>query len=990
MLLLFIAMIVVALLPVVADAAVAYRASGTVGAAASGNVTPTVPTGTAADDILVCVIETKDNISLSMPAGWTLLYSTTSGATHQAAVFWKRAIAGEPNPAITHTGGNSIIAQISGFSGCETTGSPIDVYSSTTTDPASLTIMAKSITTTVPNAMILFTIHDADNNTAHTTPGGMTSAFDSNTANGTDSSISLKYTLQAAMGATGDWTSTASGAAAAINTGGLIALIPTENQTITKDATAAAASTTSILVTMPFKGDSNTNNTYSVAYKLSTSSTWVSWTTNSAHVASPYSTTITGLTAGELYDVRATYNDADGIIGTNPQIIENIATGPTNITSAGYVTIKAAKNSIQVRAPFFNDGNNNKTFKVDYKLSPSGSWTNWVTGATATFPPYTTTITSLLTGTKYDIQVTYTDADGTAGFGTGNPRIQTVSKIVTNGLLHNSNTTLSSKWTGSRGWGYEGAKYGEIVCDTCHTKNTTNIKRIRSAITASVGAFPGSTVDFKSTTTPSGFGNDATAHATSQKICEVCHSVNSFHNYNQATAGTHQNNVDCMIACHSHNTGFSGDGSCKSCHNAAITEAYNTRQVTGAGGDFVKLSRHVNDGTATEIVTDYDCIICHAEGDAIAAAAGTGYVDTSKHRNGSSSSTRMVKLRNVDFINQTYDWNKNSITETMRTNMDTFCLNCHDSDGASGLDVNATTGLNVPAASGLTPFNSSDNLQNGRDGLTTRTRVVDVKTQLDPGTYKWNAGDANMPTGFSASNYNGNPSQHAVLGPRYFGNDAGWTATAWVNHTLRSGQTQNNASVREKAKLHCSDCHLSETNAHGATNAWHMLLNGTANDFTTDYAMGGVAPTTTASIVCYKCHSSAVYANVASTANTRFSHDREARVWSAAYGDDTATDGAVLGPLCLLCHAGDGFGNIHGVSGTYNSNGDTFARNRFMNGGYMYWDPGTSGGDAAWTDPSGTAGTCYMPTKTTIWAGCPQHTGAAGTQTVNFGRAVKY
>jgi parallel beta-helix repeat protein len=81
---------------------------------------------------------------------------------------------------------------------------------------------------------------------------------------------------------------------------------------------------------MPYTNDDNANNTYTVDYKLSSEPTiWTNWVTGAAHTASPYTTTIAGLTGGETYDVRCTYNDVDGVNGTNPQTISGISTAPT-------------------------------------------------------------------------------------------------------------------------------------------------------------------------------------------------------------------------------------------------------------------------------------------------------------------------------------------------------------------------------------------------------------------------------------------------------------------------------------------------------------------------------------------------------------------------------------------------------------------------------------------------------------------------------------
>jgi hypothetical protein len=114
------------------------------------------------------------------------------------------------------------------------------------------------------------------------------------------------------------------------------------NTTTAGAATATATGLTLIAVSMPYTGDANGNNTYTVDYKLSSDSSWTNWVTGAAHVASPYATTITGLTPATSYDVRVTYNDADGVTGTNPQTISGVPTYYTltvNSGSHGSVTL---------------------------------------------------------------------------------------------------------------------------------------------------------------------------------------------------------------------------------------------------------------------------------------------------------------------------------------------------------------------------------------------------------------------------------------------------------------------------------------------------------------------------------------------------------------------------------------------------------------------------------------------------------------------------
>ena len=116
---------------------------------------------------------------------------------------------------------------------------------------------------------------------------------------------------------------------------------------------------------MPYTDDFDGDNTYAVEYKLSSSETWLDWGTNpKAHTASPYTDTITGLTAGETYDVRMTYNDPDGVNGNNPRTASVVM--PDYETTVGTATaVMASLTSIAVSMPYTDDekGDNNYTVK---------------------------------------------------------------------------------------------------------------------------------------------------------------------------------------------------------------------------------------------------------------------------------------------------------------------------------------------------------------------------------------------------------------------------------------------------------------------------------------------------------------------------------------------------------------------------------------------------------------------------------------------------
>ena len=158
---------------------------------------------------------------------------------------------------------------------------------------------------------------------------------------------------------------------------------PQTNATTAGTATAVAVSDTTIDISMPYSVDDNANNTYTVEYKLTSESTWIDWGT-AAHTASPYTDAITGLTPGASYDVRLTYNDVDGVNGTNPQAFSIV---PTNATTAGTATAVAAATgtTINISMPYTEDYNADSTYTVDYKLNSSCylAWTNWVTNPPA-------------------------------------------------------------------------------------------------------------------------------------------------------------------------------------------------------------------------------------------------------------------------------------------------------------------------------------------------------------------------------------------------------------------------------------------------------------------------------------------------------------------------------------------------------------------------------------------------------------------------------
>lgn len=554
-------------------------------------------------------------------------------------------------------------------------------------------------------------------------------------------------------------------------------------------------------------------------------------------------------------------------------------------------------------------------------------------------------------------------------------------------LTHNAVNTTSSKWGGT--WG------SNFTCQTCHTPhNTRNIYLIKERITwdgTSWGAGvldTGPIDDINSPTTGvvvkvlgiSDPNNpDPTAGVWSGQladsndgnftgVCEVCHSITNQHR-NLASQPdpdfTHNNSMNCVTQCHKHENAFKGTGECTTCHNVqrdrtlGIFVAGGRRQVTGAGGDYTdNNSGHLVNGNKTvdctdsalsgctpergpEIVTKWDCIVCHAEGSA------TGNPDGTYHNDAGG----LVNLRNVDTGVAGWAVDNDAWTNATLTDMDNFCMTCHDADGASAFAVNATDdGIDLApsAALALAPFNSNDNFRNAWDIFTTRTGVLNVFDQFDTT----------------------NPSHHAVRGQRYTTNPEPGS----IPDSTFTG-TWNDTST-----LHCSDCHLNDLNAHGARNAWYMLDTNAGNFDEAPTWGSGSGGANTSNYVCFKCHQKTSYANAddgtGGDGGSRVDHSINGGHWNESKN-------SLFGYLCLNCHGGDEFGGMHGRSGTYTTDGGTTTKYRFMPGGWMMWYP--AGGD--WASTS--TGTCYLR-STNTWSNCTQHSGGNRSLDPEYTRATSY
>ena len=200
----------------------------------------------------------------------------------------------------------------------------------------------------------------------------------------------------------------------------IAALNPALATTSVTTPTAVNGLHRNIIVNPSCQQDGNSNNVVLIEWQLAAGD-WTSLLgSNTGHCGSY---TIPGLTAGLGYDVRVTYSDADGLTGScsgvGPclKVITPSVSVTETSTGAGTPSIlSSTPYTLDVTVPFTFDANNSGTVTV--KSSPAGAatWTTAVdNGSLGNSSPYTTTISSLLPNTSYDVQVTYADTDGVIG-----------------------------------------------------------------------------------------------------------------------------------------------------------------------------------------------------------------------------------------------------------------------------------------------------------------------------------------------------------------------------------------------------------------------------------------------------------------------------------------------------------------------------------------------------------------------------------------------
>jgi hypothetical protein len=407
------------------------------------------------------------------------------------------------------------------------------------------------------------------------------------------------------------------------------------------------------------------------------------------------------------------------------------------------------------------------------------------------------------------------------------------------------------------------------TCANCHTASGTGDAHFIQA--------SGPVTTTLTTCTPCHLNADKTAYVTPAQVdatCAGCHTSSTPHAFQKTTT------TSCVV-CH-----------LNAINHPGATVADKNDGVRAITGEFQQWSHHIiNDINNSQTPRDAQCIMCHLEGKVVNGAV---VPDATVHM-----TNKTIHLRNgntgIQSASAEYNWDPKSPSHT---NMDKFCMSCHNAAGAVTAFANVSSGLKhmtaVPGASAASPLNPfGDLIQNNYDGLS-RGAVVAVFDQFDPSNTshhavraaRYTASTAGTPGALSSAFSNISASNAAAPAP-YTGTNLRYaTGTSYVGTMSDTGKfitaykplVDNNgtfAPLADNSQLHCGDCHTvgqwaargsagftaystafgagvtkyyqTQIGAHGSGNEY-MLRNSDGNN--------SLNPM---SLVCYNCHAASLY-----------------------------------------------------------------------------------------------------------------------------------
>jgi hypothetical protein len=193
--------------------AIAFVNAGTEAtAAAASNLTLNAPASPVNDYIWVAVIHHNNHGATPSFTDWTTIGDYDDGAGNLLSLWYFRYAGSTPNLVYGSTADGRIGA-IAQWSGCKTSGSPVNVLGAGA-NGSDASAEHTATTTTVANCMVLYIAASASTASISTLPTGTAAAFEDtgggtqNCYTATQGAIGCSYILQASAGGTGSLTST--------------------------------------------------------------------------------------------------------------------------------------------------------------------------------------------------------------------------------------------------------------------------------------------------------------------------------------------------------------------------------------------------------------------------------------------------------------------------------------------------------------------------------------------------------------------------------------------------------------------------------------------------------------------------------------------------------------------------------------------------------------------------------------------------------------
>lgn len=183
-------------------------ALGTVASGIAG-VTPGLPAGTIADDILILLLENQDATAVGAVTGYTDIQTSfaNSGTITRLSARWKRAVAGETAPSVPDPG-DHVVARILGVRGCITSGTPVNISAQSTELVSDTSVSIPGAVTTRNDCLVVAAFSTGTDvaSTAHATGwtnaslGSLTEQFDNWVIDGGGGGFGLATGTKAAAG----------------------------------------------------------------------------------------------------------------------------------------------------------------------------------------------------------------------------------------------------------------------------------------------------------------------------------------------------------------------------------------------------------------------------------------------------------------------------------------------------------------------------------------------------------------------------------------------------------------------------------------------------------------------------------------------------------------------------------------------------------------------------------------------------------------------